>query len=402
MCYSGCWIWPGTFPGHRLCLSSILGFRQRCHLCAYPFGIYTGVQQPECFQQRVSLSASTHFHEPVADRLSRYGYLGFTTLTAYDSALCAKKCNAITGCAAFNLYFERDPTVDPGTGCTDPASTTAIKCVFWGGPVTTSNANNYGQYRSSFEVVIAGSNGYVNNTIEPATGYSSPNYLGNAAIDANTDCNGANTTLGSEIFTSGPFDASLCAAACDAKSAANVQTGGLTCKFFNTYLLSRNGVAIGQYCQLYSQTWASTYATNTGSTSNGNKYTISYSYSFSSSSNPGVCSKITTTSYPAVSSKTAAASATTNTAALETTTTGGFLNWTTFKANGANLGSWLEKEQTHDPIWWDSYSPDTADEWHFCESLGDQCGPVLEARYASFLNTSTIDKLASVGVNSLR
>jgi len=27
-----------------------------------------------------------------------------------------------------------------------------------------------------------------------------------------------------------------------------------------------------------------------------------------------------------------------------------FVNWKTFKANGANLGGWLEKEKTHDPI----------------------------------------------------
>jgi hypothetical protein len=31
-----------------------------------------------------------------------------------------------------------------------------------------------------------------------------------------------------------------------------------------------------------------------------------------------------------------------------------WLNWRTFKANGANLGGWLEKERTHDPIWWDA------------------------------------------------
>jgi glucan 1,3-beta-glucosidase len=28
-----------------------------------------------------------------------------------------------------------------------------------------------------------------------------------------------------------------------------------------------------------------------------------------------------------------------------------FIDWKTFKANGANLGGWLEKERTHDPIW---------------------------------------------------
>ena len=30
---------------------------------------------------------------------------------------------------------------------------------------------------------------------------------------------------------------------------------------------------------------------------------------------------------------------------------GQFLDWKTFKANGVNLGGWLEKEKTHDPIW---------------------------------------------------
>lgn len=31
--------------------------------------------------------------------LSAYGYLGYTALESYDTALCASKCDAITGCA---------------------------------------------------------------------------------------------------------------------------------------------------------------------------------------------------------------------------------------------------------------------------------------------------------------
>lgn len=82
---------------------------------------------------------------------------------------------------------------------------------------------------------------------------------------------------------------------------------------------------------------------------------------------------------------------------------GKFIDWKTFKANGANLGGWLEKERTHDPIWWESVGGgDAPDEWTLCQVLGAQCGPILEARYASFLNTTTIDQLASVGVNTLR
>ncbi|KAJ4346650.1 uncharacterized protein N0V89_010581 [Didymosphaeria variabile] len=82
---------------------------------------------------------------------------------------------------------------------------------------------------------------------------------------------------------------------------------------------------------------------------------------------------------------------------------GNFINWKTFKANGVNLGGWLEKEKTHDPIWWDQVGGSAApDEWNLCLTLGSNCGPIFEARYASFLNTTTIDKLASVGVNTLR
>jgi glucan 1,3-beta-glucosidase len=80
-----------------------------------------------------------------------------------------------------------------------------------------------------------------------------------------------------------------------------------------------------------------------------------------------------------------------------------FVDWKTFKANGANLGGWLEKERTHDPIWWEEVGGgDAPDEWTLCMNLGNKCGPVLEERYASFLNTTTIDQLASVGVNTLR
>ncbi|KAL1297573.1 hypothetical protein AAFC00_006139 [Neodothiora populina] len=86
------------------------------------------------------------------------------------------------------------------------------------------------------------------------------------------------------------------------------------------------------------------------------------------------------------------------------TTSGAFLDWRSFKAYGANLGGWLEKEQTHDPIWWAGVvnATEVTDEWHLCQTHGEECGPTLEARYESYFNTSTIDQLASVGVNILR
>lgn len=97
-----------------------------------------------------------------------------------------------------------------------------IKRVFWGGPVNQGNANNVGQYRDNFQVVIAGSNGYMNNSIVSPAGYSTAVDLGNAAINATYDSQGYNTSMGSTIFTSGPFNASLCADYCNAQNVYNL------------------------------------------------------------------------------------------------------------------------------------------------------------------------------------
>lgn len=74
-------------------------------------------------------------------------YMGFTRFAVYNTTKCAAQCNRIRGCLAFNIYFERDPTLDAGADCSNPPSQTNVKCVFWGGEVNLDNALNYGQYR---------------------------------------------------------------------------------------------------------------------------------------------------------------------------------------------------------------------------------------------------------------
>ncbi|KAH0173739.1 hypothetical protein KCU67_g1126, partial [Aureobasidium melanogenum] len=92
-------------------------------------------------------------------------YMGFTLLSSYDASACAGACSAITGCNSVNIYFERDPSLNPdASDCPNPPSTINIKCVFWGGAATAANANNFGQWRDNFQVLIAGSNGYINST----------------------------------------------------------------------------------------------------------------------------------------------------------------------------------------------------------------------------------------------
>ena len=134
--------------------------------------------------------------------------------------------------------------------------------------------------------MIEGSNGYVNKSIATPDGYTGPVYLGDAAINAPLDCNGEDTYMGVKIFTKGPFDAGLCAAACTSQSNYNLAHApadkpAQTCQFFNTYVLYKNKKAVGQYCSLYSQSWPATFATNRGQHRGQDDYTIDYSYTFS-------------------------------------------------------------------------------------------------------------------------
>lgn len=144
-------------------------------------------------------------------------------------------------------------------------------------------------------MVIAGSNGYTNHSIADPVGYNTATDLGTAAINAPFDKYGYNSYMGVAIFNSGPFDAGLCAKACTDKSnyaLAHPPTDGdpvQTCQFFNTYILYINTTKHlqGQYCAMYSESWASSYATNVGQYSGNDHFLIEYSYSYSNATNPG-------------------------------------------------------------------------------------------------------------------
>jgi hypothetical protein len=88
-------------------------------------------------------------------------FLGYIPLESYDSNVCAANCTKITGCTSVNIFFERDPTLTVGPDCPSPASSTMIKCAFWGGSVSKDNTKNAGYIDNNFVVAIAGSNGYV-------------------------------------------------------------------------------------------------------------------------------------------------------------------------------------------------------------------------------------------------
>ncbi|OBW63524.1 MAG: Uncharacterized protein AUREO_064100 [Aureobasidium pullulans] len=227
-----------------------------------------------------------------------FGYMGFSSLDTYDVATCASRCTAMNGCVSINIYFERDPSVDPNdASCSNPASVTMIKCVYWGGPVSQDNAVNTGQTRGSFSVVIAGSNGYVTNQIKTPAGYQAGTPYGKYAINAPYDAQGYNTFMGSKIFTS-TWDVASCSAYCDSQTAYNKATAPKdgtpykVCNFFNTYVLTAykaDGTVVpqGQYCALYTEAWTSTYATNAGQWRGQDQYLVNYSFGYPKSS-PGV------------------------------------------------------------------------------------------------------------------
>ncbi|KAG9588306.1 hypothetical protein KCU77_g8743, partial [Aureobasidium melanogenum] len=101
--------------------------------------------------------------------------LGFTLLPSYDVQACANKCASLSSCDSINMYFERDPStsIDNST-CTNPSGVTNVKCVLWKGVVAASNANNFGQRRAEFQVVVAGSSGFIKSSFAASLPVNEP------------------------------------------------------------------------------------------------------------------------------------------------------------------------------------------------------------------------------------
>lgn len=227
-----------------------------------------------------------------ADGANRaYGYLGYYNLNNYDTNACANLCTKTLGCMAFNIYIQRDASLEPAAACPSPSSVIYAKCALWGSPLSSDSATNVGTLREQFEVVILGSNAYQNNSLVVPAGFSMGDALGNAALTAPYDGQGYNTFMGSTIFTKGVFNIQACADYCSAQTAYNVEhpasdgSPPRICASFNTYMLYLNNASTpqGQYCTLYTQVWDSSYATNKGQYRGSDHYFVSYSYTFKNS-----------------------------------------------------------------------------------------------------------------------
>lgn len=82
--------------------------------------------------------------------------------------------------------------------------------------------------------------------------YAGPTSYGDRAINAPINCLNQNTHIGCFTYMDGTFDANRCADQCTNKTIYNLAHGlaDRPCRFFNTYVLNKNGAPFSQYCSL--------------------------------------------------------------------------------------------------------------------------------------------------------
>lgn len=237
--------------------------------------------------------------------MSANTYLGYETLTSYDTAACASLCDATELCTGFNVYIERDPGWNPDQcSCADPTSTYNFKCSIFAGGVYAAAATNEGQYRDEYEVVITASNGYmVGNTTYAAgtTTTTSNDSVASTAIttrggggDSTQPClpNGASQpqscwgkthnhpdTIIKEAFFPGPFSIDVCIALAVSQSELNLAADvNVTAAFINAALVVRDGVAWGTFCGAFTQVYDGSDCNWAPGTSSGHDWSVQDSW----------------------------------------------------------------------------------------------------------------------------
>ncbi|KAL6722361.1 hypothetical protein ACLMJK_001468 [Lecanora helva] len=148
-------------------------------------------------------------------------YLGWSELGSYDPSACSAKCDQTNTCIAFNIYFERDPSLstDPFC-CPNPPSVIRVKCSLWGTMASDTTANNKGQARDKFQVAIAGSNGYNKQMVFPGAS-NSP-----SATSAGSSVKSSGSVSASSMQSSGSVSASSAASKPSTGASVTAAAGG--------------------------------------------------------------------------------------------------------------------------------------------------------------------------------
>ena len=99
--------------------------------CAQPFGSGpTGLSDTQ-FQQAGTFTAMAHssptpenytaVYRSLNGAASQPNYMGLYVLQSYSPTQCGQYCSGASGCLGFNIYAERDPSLNPGPNCPDPS-----------------------------------------------------------------------------------------------------------------------------------------------------------------------------------------------------------------------------------------------------------------------------------------
>lgn len=221
-------------------------------------------------------------------------YLTYKTLDTYSASSCAAFCDATALCTGFNIYFERDPSMDGNADIcllADLASTTNIKCALFGSSVSVDSATNTGQYRNLFQVVITGSNGY-NKKAAVVTPPSCNSGSKNNGWKSGTKCNGGGVmikagALVGQRFFAGPYNPAQCAAYAEAQVAKNKAAAGWwtlfryqPCNSFNAVAVVKNKMTVGTYCSLFNVDVSASTCSYTGGKSGSDSFEVSFSNNY--------------------------------------------------------------------------------------------------------------------------
>ncbi|SMQ48162.1 unnamed protein product [Zymoseptoria tritici ST99CH_3D7] len=215
-------------------------------------------------------------------------YLTYKDLTSYSPSECGAFCDSTKGCYSFDIYFERTPSLAPGPNCPNPSSTSTIRCALHGSSIDAKGATNDGQYRESFHVVIAGSNGYS----KPGAPVDVPNCKPPTSVPGgpSDQCSPWNIPGGDHYFP-GPYVPDLCRILAEIQTKKNkayaIAQGYKSyspCNSFNVFEVWQDSVMVGTYCKLFTEKLQSDWFSYKGGNALGHLFEVknAFSYEFSS------------------------------------------------------------------------------------------------------------------------
>jgi len=122
-------------------VSDLSAFTNSSNAATIASGAVTPIPYKQVFRNRLA-------------SVSGGGYLGFKVIPYYDPFLCASICDDMKGCLGFNIFFERDPTLEPSEYCPNPPAGINVKCSFWRKQINANGDMNPGEQRYATTIPV--------------------------------------------------------------------------------------------------------------------------------------------------------------------------------------------------------------------------------------------------------